>query len=306
MSKNLFRCICTLTLIFALAITVSKLQAQTVKDQLEAVYKYARGTDGCHVGNPDSALVAQSNVGGMRILPVSSTGTTIAKCTNHYTDGKLKTPSTACNGEKIAKAGGWLSHVPKVGGVIGAGSSKVGDQAAQQPMDVVTTGDTVYPVKLEVDEGKGEVKFSIITCKQAGDQQNPYKGEIVFHFKDLKPENVSQVEDTIATVFKQGGGDQQGDGGNNQGQQGNDNQGNGGGGQGNGGGQAQQGGGQDQQPDDPASACNPEVGQTVDQVEAACGKPTSQAKGANLKLIYNYSQPKLKIIFIKGKVADIE
>ncbi len=305
MSKNLFRCICTLTLIFALA-AVSKLQAQSVQEQLEAAYPYARGTDGCHVGNPNSALVAQDNVGGMRILPVSTSGTTIAKCTNHYTDGKLKTPSTACNGEKIAKAGGWLSHVPKVGGVIGAGSSKVGDQAAQQPMDVVTTGDTVYPAKLEVDEKKGEVKFTIITCKQAGDQQNPYKGEIVFHFKELKPENVSQVEDTIATVFKQGGGDQQGDGGNNQGQQGNGNQGNGGGGpQEGGGGQAQQGGNQDQQQEDPASACNPEVGQTVAQVEEACGKPVNRTKGAT-KLLYFYNQPKIKVIFVNGKVADIE
>jgi hypothetical protein len=304
MSKNSFRCICTITLIFTLATAVTELQAQappSVLEQLQAQYPIARGTDGCHVGNPNSALVAQNNVGGMRILPVSSTGTTIAKCTNHYTDGKLKTPSTACNGEKIAKAGGWLSHVPKVGGVIGAGSSKVGDQAAQQPMDVVTTGDTVYPVKLEVDEGKGEVKFSIITCKQAGDQQNPYKGEIVFHFKSLSADKVSQVEDTIAEVFKQGGGDQQGDGGDNQGQQGSGNQGPQGGG-----GQAQQGGGnQDQQQDDPASSCNPEVGQTVAQVEDACGKPVNRTKGAT-KLLYFYNQPKIKVTFVNGKVADIE
>ncbi|MBZ5531266.1 MAG: hypothetical protein LAO20_07535 [Acidobacteriia bacterium] len=262
----------------------------SMQERLEAQFPFARGTDGCHVGNPDTALVAQRNVGGMRILPVSSTGATIAKCTNHYTDGKLKTPSTACNGEKIAKAGGWLSHVPRVGGVIGAGG-KVGDQAAQQPMDVVTTGDTVYPVKLEVDEGKGEVKFSIITCKQSGDQLNPYKGEIIFHFAPgtLTVGNSIQVEDTIAEVFNQAGGDAQGKDGADQ----------------DSGAQAQQAN-HDQQQDDPASTCNPEVGQTVAQVEGACGAPASIAKGAGTKAIYIYNHPKLRITFVNGRVADIE
>src|SRR5262249_17741084 len=123
-------------------------------------------------------------------------------------------------------------------------------------------------------------------------QQNPYKGELVFQFAkgDLKVENISKIEDTIALVFQQGGGgnDQQSQNGQNQGQQG---------------GPQDQGQGQQQ---DQASNCNPEINQTMDQVVQACGDPASKAKGAGTKLIYSYTQPKLKIIFVNGKVSDIE
>jgi hypothetical protein len=175
----------------------------------------------------------------------------------------------------------------------------VNDQATKQQMDVVKTGDTVYPTALDVNESKGEVKVTIITCKQSGDQQSPYNGELVFKFKSLKPENVSQVEDTISQVFKQGGDDQGNGGGNNQ--QSNDN---GGIRQNNNGNQGpqDQGGQQDNQ----TSACNPEVGQTVDQVVSVCGQPANQSKGANGKLLYFYNQPKMKIIFMSGKISDIE
>jgi hypothetical protein len=39
---------------------------------------------------------------------------------------------------------------------------------------------------------------------------------------------------------------------------------------------------------------------------AACGQPANQSKGAGTKVLYFYNQPKLKIIFMNGKVADIE
>lgn len=294
MSNNFLRSVRAIALILVLATIAFTLHAQappSVLEQLQAQYPMTQATNGCNVGNPETALVTQSAGGGMRILPFSSTGVVIAKCTNHYQDGKLKPASSACNGEGVAKASRWGSFIPKVGGAIGAGGSKVGDQAANQQMDVVKTGDTVYPVKLEVDVSKGEVKFTIITCKQSGDQQNPYKGELIFNFKSLKPENVTQVEDTIAEVFKQGGGDQGNNGGQDQQQTG--------------GGPAQQGG-QDHSQDNQGPACNPEIGQTVDQVEGACGPPASQAKGAGTKKIYFYNQPKLKIIFLNGKVSDIE
>ncbi|MFI5105964.1 MAG: hypothetical protein ACHP79_13650, partial [Terriglobales bacterium] len=71
-----------------------------------------------------------------------------------------------------------------------------------------------------------------------------------------------------------------------------------------GGGQAQQAN-HDQQQDDPASTCNPEVGQTVAQVEEACGKPINRTRGAT-KLLYFYSHPKIKVTFVNGRVADIE
>jgi hypothetical protein len=293
MSNNFLRSVRAIALILVLATIAITLHAQapaSLLEQLQAQYPLARGTNGCNVGNPETALVTQSAGGGMSILPVSS-NVTITKCTNRYAEGKLKPPSSACNGEGISKAAGVMSHAPKIGGIFGGGKSKVDDQVSNQQMDVVKTGDTVYPVKLEVDASKGEVKFTIITCKQSGDQQNPYKGELIFNFKSLKPENVTQVEDTIAEVFKQGGGDQGNNGGQDQQQTG--------------GGPAQQGG-QDHSQDNQGPACNPEIGQTVDQVEGACGPPASQAKGAGTKKIYFYNQPKLKIIFVNGKVSDIE
>jgi hypothetical protein len=248
------------------------------------------------VGNPETALVTQGNGGGMRVLPVSS-DIKIAKCINTYADGKLTPANSACNGETVGKVGGWMSHIPgRVGSAAGAGSGKVNDQAAKQQMDVVKTGDTVYPLAVEVNESKGEVKFTVITCISSGDQQNPYKGELVFRFKSLKPENVSQVEDAISQVFKQGG-DQQSN--------------NDGGGQDNGNQQANNNGGgqnnndQGSQQDNQASACNPEVGQTVKQVVDSCGQPANQTKGAT-KVLYFYNQPKIKVIFVNGKVSDIE
>lgn len=54
-----------------------------------------------------------------------------------------------------------------------------------------------------------------------------------------------------------------------------------------------------------ASAWNVEMGETVAQVEIMCGKPVNQSKGAT-KLLYFYDQPKMKVIFVNGKVSDIE
>jgi hypothetical protein len=255
----------------------------SVLEQLQAQYPTARGTDGCHIGNPETALVTQNTGGGMRILPVSSE-MKIAKCVNSYADGKLSPASSACNGESIGKVGGWAAHIPgRIGSTAGVGASKVNDQAAKQQMDVVATGDKIYPTILEANESKGEIKFTFMTCKESGDRQNPYKGELVFKFNSLKPEDVSKVVDTIGQVFRQGG-DVQANGGY---QQNNDNRGN----------RAQQ--------ENQSSVCNPEVGQTIKQVTDSCGQPVNQTKGAT-KTQFFYNQPKIKVIFVNGKVSDIE
>lgn len=303
MTTNFFPHIRTTALLLTL-ITLSlpgqsSAQAPSLQEQLIAQYPLATtAKDGCNVGNPETALTTTAKGGGIRVLPVSS-NVQIAKCTNSYANGQLKPASSACNGEAVGKAGGWLKHLPKVGGTIGSGTDKVNDQAANQQLSVVKTGDTVYPSKLEVNENKGEVKLTIITCQQGNDgSQNAYKGELAFQFKaPLKVENISTVEDSIAEVFTQGGDNQQGGQGNQQGQ---------GGQGGQSGGGPQQGQDQAQPQQDQGSTCNPEIGQTVAQVEDACGKPASQAKGANTKQIYNYNQPKLKIIFMNGKVSDVE
>jgi hypothetical protein len=254
-------------------------------EQLKSQYTMTEGLNGCHVINPESAFVVQSPGGGLRMLPDTFASLAITNCTNHYADGKLKPPS-ACKSNRVAFLGGWVSH--ERGGATGVSSSKVADQAANQQMDVVATGEKVYPENLAVDENKGEVKFFLSTCKESGGQKNPYKGELVFHFKSLKPEDIKQVEDAIGQVLRQGR-DQQGnwlgqqDNTINQGQQ---NQ-----------GAASQG--------TQSASCNPEIGQTIKQVTDSCGQPDNQTKGAT-KTQFFYNQPKIKVIFVDGKVSDIE
>ena len=120
MSKNFFRRPFVIALFVSAIIPFSTLHAQTVLEQLQAQYPFARGTDGCHIGNPETALVTQSAGGGMRILPVSSE-MKIAKCVNSFSDGKLTPANSACNGESIGKVGGWMSHIPgRVGNAAGA------------------------------------------------------------------------------------------------------------------------------------------------------------------------------------------
>jgi hypothetical protein len=157
----------------------------------------------------------------------------------------------------------------------------------KQELVTLEKGDKVFPTKLEVD--KDDVKVSFGYCSGDQGQAAAYTGQVVIEFpKDsLKAASVTQIEDKIAEVLSTDGGDQQAQGGGQQ-QSGPNSQ------------------SQDSQPQDNQSACNPEVGQTVDQVVAACGQPANQSKGAGTKVLYFYNQPKLKIIFMNGKVADIE
>jgi hypothetical protein len=161
----------------------------------------------------------------------------------------------------------------------------------KQELVTLEKGDKIFPTKLEVD--KDDVKVSFGYCSGDQGQSAAYTGQLVIEFpKDsLKAASVAQIEDKIAEVLSTDAGDQQAQGG---GQQGGPNS------------QAQNSQSQDSQPQDNQSACNPEVGQTVDQIVAACGQPANQSKGAGTKLLYFYNQPKLKIIFMNGKVADIE
>lgn len=156
----------------------------------------------------------------------------------------------------------------------------------KQTVVTLEKGDKVFPTKFDVD--KDDVKVSFGYCSGDPGQAVAYTGEVIIEFPrdSLKAASVTQVEDKIAEVFGADSGDQQAQSG------GQDNQ--------------QSEGNQDSQPQDSASACNPEVGQTIDQVMASCGQPANQSKGANGKLLYFYNQPKIKIIFISGKISDIE
>jgi hypothetical protein len=165
------------------------------------------------------------------------------------------------------------------------------NMSKQEPVNL-QKGDRVFPTKLEV--GKDELKIAVGYCSGDPPQATAYKAEIVVEFtKDfLKTASVPQVEDKIAEVLTaDNGGDQQ---------------------------QSQQSGssapaqqtGQTQPANNPPPAqgsnCNVDIGFTVPQVVSVCGNPANQSKGAGTKLIYFYDQPKLKVVFVNGKVTDIE
>jgi hypothetical protein len=159
----------------------------------------------------------------------------------------------------------------------------------KQALVTLEKGDKVFPTKLEV--GRDEVKIAFGYCSGDPGQAAVYTGQVVIEFPrdSLKTTGVTQIEDKIAEVFSADNIEQRGQGGGQQdGQQSN-----------------QQG--QDSAPqDNQGSACNVEIGQTIDQLVSACGQPANQAKGAGTKLIYFYTQPKLKVTLVDNKVADID
>jgi len=159
----------------------------------------------------------------------------------------------------------------------------------KQNLVTLEKGDKLYPVKIEV--GKDELKIGIGYCSGDSGQAAAYKAEVVFDFpKDfLTTAPVTQVEDRIAEVLSaEPSAEQQ------QAQSGP--------------GPAQSSGDRPQAADNQpaASACNVQIDQTIDQVIDACGQPANKFKGAGTKQIFIYNQPKLKIVFKDGKVADID
>lgn len=161
-------------------------------------------------------------------------------------------------------------------------------EMSKQTLVALQKGDKVFPTKIETT--KDDVKISFAYCSGDTGQAALYTGQVVVEFpKDsLKDLSVTQVEDKIAEVFTPDSGEQR---------------------------QAQSTPGPAQQVADqgqPAAngaaspACNVQIGQTVDQVLAACGQPSNQLNGAGAKQLLFYKQPKLKITIMNGKVADID
>lgn len=161
-------------------------------------------------------------------------------------------------------------------------------EMTKQALVALQKGDKVFPTKIET--AKDDIKISFGYCSGDPGQAALYTGQVVVEFpKDsLKGLSVTQVEDKLAEVFTPDSGDQQ---------------------------QAQGGPGPAQQAEEQAqpagngtasSACNVQVGQTVDQVLAACGQPSNQLKGAGAKQLFFYKDPKLKVTIVNGKVADID
>jgi hypothetical protein len=286
MSTTFFRCLNKISFALALLALLGRIHAQdaspappSLREQLEAQYPlatFSTAIGSCQVNNPETVLMVQK--AGLCAVPAGNFSPKLAS--QYKKDGTLEV-SKVCTGE--TKTNKMLKFYNKL-------DSRVNPDVLAHPYWQLAKQAEVYPSQIEVT--LTEVRFTFAYCTDLGYGKSAlYKGQIVFAFdKDfLKPENVTQVEGKVAEVFSPPAEHQQAQAGQ----------------------QTQESGGQQpqdqqQQPQNQASACNPEVGQTLAQVEEACGKPASQAKGANGKQIYNYSQPKLKIIFISGKVFDIE
>jgi hypothetical protein len=171
----------------------------------------------------------------------------------------------------------------------------------EQTTHLMTVGDKVYPTKIEVNEAKDTIVLGIVACDTCNKTDPPtyMKANVVFQFPkgSLLSANAGSVEDVIGQLLSISSDDSQ---------QGGDQ-----------GAQQQQGGDQggqpaadqapaaqpaaDQQP--PAEPASIDKGMTPDQVEAALGKPD---KKVNLgpKMIYYYKD--MKVIFINGKVSDVQ
>lgn len=156
----------------------------------------------------------------------------------------------------------------------------------------LTNGEKVHPTSVSINLKAEKVAVNFTECDSCnGGDASSYKGEVVFQFPKgyLEGADAGQVADLISQVLAppDPNAPQQ-----DQNQQA--------------GGQQQQGGDQQQaqQPQQPAAPpASIQLGQTVDQVQAAFGPP-EKIVNLGTKQIYVYKD--LKVTFVNGKVTDVQ
>jgi hypothetical protein len=241
----------------------------SIQEQLTAQYKLVKmgsDTSGYSVVEKGTLLAIQK--GGILAVPYGDQNI----LANKYEGGTIHAPSgIALMGRK----------------------SIMGKFGKEQTTHLFAVGDKVYPMKIDVNVAKDTVTLGIVACDTCNKTDPPTynKANVVFQFPKGSLANASAggVEDTIGQVLSISNDDQGGQ------QQGADQ-----------GGQ-QQGGqdqGQQQQAEQPAAEpASIEKGMTVDQVEAAMGKPEKKVT-LGTKQIYYYKD--MKVIFLSGKVSDVQ
>jgi hypothetical protein len=260
-------------------------QAATVQDQLVAQYKLVKigsDTGGYSVVEEGTVLAIQK--GGILAVPYEDKTVLATK----YQDGQIHGPS----GLKVLGRGSIMGRFGK-----------------EQTTHLFAKGDKVYPTKIEVNPSKDNVTVGIVACDTCNKTDPPTynKAEVVFMFPagSLANATADSVQKIIAQVFtvskddsKDDKGDKKGDdkggqqqaAGQDQGQQQ--------------GAQGAQDQGQQQGGDQPAAEpVSIEKGMSVDDVEAAMGKPDKKVT-LGTKQIYYYKD--MKVIFINGKVSDVQ
>jgi hypothetical protein len=217
----------------------------SLQEQLEAQYQRAKMTNanGCTITAPGTALRVQKP--GVFAVP----GASLVFCQSKYEDGKVNGPGVVCK-------------------------AMVGQNAG-----TFQAGDTVYPLKIEVNAKKERIVFGFASC----DQGAAWKGEVAFQFpKDyLEKASVTEVEDKISELLALAGNDAQ----QTQSSPASPDQAPGGG------------------PAPAAPTVAIQIGQTVQEVEAVLGQPEKKVD-LGVKQIYIYKD--LKITFLGGKVSDVQ
>jgi hypothetical protein len=275
-----FRCLATAILLTLVATSfiAANAQAPTLREQLVAQYKLVKmGSDTGGYSVVEKGTLLKIEKGGILGVPYSDQSILSTK----YEGGQVHSPNTT-----VSKG-------------LGFAMKKFGKEQTTHLMGV---GDKVYATKIEVNEAKDTIVLGIVACDTCNKTDPPtyMKANVVFQFPkgSLLSANAGSVEDVIGQLLSISSDDSQqgGDQGAQQPQGGD------------------QGGGQpaadqapaaqpaaDQQP--PAEPASIDKGMTPDQVEAALGKPD---KKVNLgpKMIYYYKD--MKVIFISGKVSDVQ
>jgi hypothetical protein len=256
-------------------------QAPTLDEQLAAQYKLVKigsDTSGYSVTEKGTLLAIQK--GGILGVPYSDKSTLTTK----YEGGVVHSPS----GLLVAGKKSLLGHFSAT-------------QSQGQTTHLFAVGDKVYPMKIEVNVPKDLVTVTVVACDTCNKTDPPTynKANVAFQFPkgSLAAANAAAVEDTIGQLLTVSNDDQQAGGDQGAQQQGGD--------------QQQGGGDQAAQPQqsaaqDPAPAAEPasiDKGMTTDQVQAAMGKP-DKIVNLGTKTIYYYKD--MKVIFLSGKVSDVQ
>jgi hypothetical protein len=267
------------TTIFPMALASA--QATTVQDDLTKMYKFVKigsDTGGYSVVEEGTVLAIQK--GGILAVPYSDSTDFKTK----YQDGQIHAP-------------GGLSVVGR--------KSIMGKFGKEQTTHLFAKNDKVYPTKIDVNVAKDTVTMGIVACDTCNSTDPPTynKAEVVFEFPkgSLASATTPSVQKIIAQVFTVSKDDSKdakkddkgGDKGADQG------------GQQAGGGAAAGGGDQGQQGGD-APAADPvsiEKGMSIDEVVGAMGQPEKKVS-LGVKQIYYYKD--MKVIFMSGKVSDVQ
>lgn len=250
-------------------------QNASLDDQLRAQYqlvKMSKDSNGQAVTQQGTVLKVLK--GGIPSVPPDG-----SPCRVTYANGSLGKPGASCNLKRDLLRGG---GVPWPGGMHWPGGPK---SSASESRDL-STGEKVYPAKIEVHPDKGQVILQIVECDSCNGATQPssYKAEVVFQFAagSLDGGSVNQVVDTINQVlaFDENSDTSQQAGANSS--------------------QSAQNAPVDQASAQPQTI---HLGQSIDEVVAVFGQP-EKILSLGDKQIYVYKD--VKITFVNSKVSDMQ